>query len=485
MVGEAMAGGRVLIVDDAAGQGETLRGYLQALRVEVAVAQGPAAAIQQLRRQPVHAVLCALGPPGGGGTAVLRAMRGGGWPTPIILVTGDGAAPRDTEWLAAGAFDILRTPVERGALVAALRRTLHRSGRTGAASASPRGVLPAPARAVKNLVGTSATMQRVLAQVAKVAAVDTTVCLYGESGTGKELVARAIHYTGPRAGHPLVVLDCPAVPAGLMESELFGHVKGAFTSAASDRVGVFQLAAGGTLFLDEVGELPLPLQATLLRVLQGREVRPVGGTHPISVNVRLIAATNRDLRALVQAGQFREDLFYRLEGIPITLPPLRARTGDIPLLVDHFLATFNRTNPKQIRGVSARALEGLLRYPWPGNVRELENAIERAAIMAEQEVLDIPDFAQILPPVPVAKPSRPQRLKDAERALIRETLQRVQGNRTLAADLLGISLRGLHYKLKELQQAGERPCVRNNLRSVTSVVLGRIRCVARRASVAP
>ena len=153
--------------------------------------------------------------------------------------------------------------------------------------------------------------------------------------------------------------------------------------------------------------------------------------------------------------------------------------------MDHFLATFNRTNPKQIRGVSARALEGLLRYPWPGNVRELENAIERAAIMAEQEVLDIPDFAQILPPVPVAKPSRPQRLKDAERALIRETLQRVQGNRTLAADLLGISLRGLHYKLKELQQAGERPCVRNNLRSVTSVVLGRIRCVARRASVAP
>jgi DNA-binding NtrC family response regulator len=322
-----MAGGRVLIVDDAAGQGETLRGYLQALRVEVAVAQGPAAAIQQLRRQPVHAVLCALGPPGGGGTAVLRAMRGGGWPTPIILVTGDGAAPRDTEWLAAGAFDILRTPVERGALVAALRRTLHRSGRTGAASASPRGVLPAPARAVKNLVGTSAAMQGVLGQVAKVAAVDTTVCLYGESGTGKELVARAIHYTGPRAGHPLVVLDCPAVPAGLMESELFGHVKGAFTSAASDRVGVFQLAAGGTLFLDEVGELPLPLQATLLRVLQGREVRPVGGTHPISVNVRLIAATNRDLRALVQAGQFREDLFYRLEGIPITLPPCARARG--------------------------------------------------------------------------------------------------------------------------------------------------------------
>ena len=167
-------------------------------------------------------------------------------------------------------------------------------------------------------------------QIAKVAAVGTTVCLYGESGTGKELVARAIHYTGPRAGYPLVVLDCPAVPAGLMESELFGHVKGAFTSATGDRPGVFQLAEGGTLVLDEIGELPLSLQATLLRVLQGREVRPVGGRHPIPVNVRLIAATNRDLRTLVRAGQFREDLFFRLEGIPITLPPCARAQGTSP-----------------------------------------------------------------------------------------------------------------------------------------------------------
>jgi len=401
MADGAMVGGRVLIVEDAAGQSEILREYLQALRVDVAVAESPAAAIQHLRRQPVHAVLCALGPPGGGATAVVRAMRSGGWPTPVILVTGDGEAPRGAEWLAAGAFDILRTPVERGALVAALRRTLHQSGRSGTTQPVP----GAPALAGEHLVGTSAAMADLRGQIAKVAAVGTSVCLYGESGTGKELVARAIHYTGPRAGYPLVVLDCPAVPAGLMESELFGHVKGAFTSATSDRPGVFQLAEGGTLVLDEIGELPLSLQATFLRVLQGREVRPVGGRHTIPVNVRLIAATNRDLRTLVRAGQFREDLFYRLEGIPITLPPLRARPGDIPLLVDHFLAQFNRTNPKQIRGVRARALERLVRYAWPGNVRELQNAIARAAVLAERDVLDLADFPQIRPPAG-ASPAR-------------------------------------------------------------------------------
>jgi two-component system, NtrC family, response regulator AtoC len=397
----AMVGGRVLIVEDAAGQGEILREYLQALRVDVAVAQSPAAAIRHLRRQPVHAVLCALGPPGGGGTAVVRALRSGGWPTPVILVAGDGEAPRGTEWRAAGAFDILRTPVERGALVAALRRALHRSGRTGTPPSAP----GAPAVTGDQLVGTSAAMADLRGQIAKVAAVGTSVCLYGESGTGKELVARAIHYTGPRAGYPLVVLDCPAVPVGLMESELFGHVKGAFTSATSDRPGVFQLAEGGTLVLDEIGEIPLSLQATFLRVLQGREVRPVGGRHPIPVNVRLIAATNRDLRTLVRAGQFREDLFYRLEGIPITLPPLRARPGDIPLLVDHFLAQVNRTSPKQIRGVRPRVLERLCRYPWPGNVRELENAIARAAVLADRDVLDLADFPQILPPAG-ASPTR-------------------------------------------------------------------------------
>jgi transcriptional regulator with GAF, ATPase, and Fis domain len=304
-------------------------------------------------------------------------------------------------------------------------------------------------------------MNEVLWRIAKVAEADTNVAVYGESGTGKELVARAIHYSGRRAKHPLIVLDCAAIPEGLMESEMFGHVRGAFTSAMSDREGVFQLASGGTLFLDEVGELSLPLQAKLLRVIQCREFRKVGGKHPIKVDVRIIAATNKDLRNMVAEAKFREDLFYRLEVIPLVIPPLRQRKEDVPLLVDHFIQEFNRNNKKQIRGVSSRTMGVLLRYHWPGNVRELENCIERAAVMADGDILDVTDLTQILRPVaagvappPSAPDSWPRSLRDAERDLILKTLQSVQGNRTRAAELLGISLRGLHYKLKSLREQG-------------------------------
>jgi len=305
-------------------------------------------------------------------------------------------------------------------------------------------------------------MNEVLARIVKVSKADTNVCIYGESGTGKELVARAIHYSGTRADHALIVLDCAAIPEGLMESEMFGHVKGSFTSALSDREGVFQLADGGTLFLDEVAELPLPLQAKLLRVIQCREFRKVGGKNPIKVNGRIIAATNKDLRQLVSEGRFREDLYYRLEVIPLLLPPLRQRKEDIPLLADHFIQKFNRNNTKQIRGVSSRTMGVLLRYHWPGNVRELENCIERAAVMADGDILDVTDLNQILRSPTSDAPAGtsvgddpwPRSLKDAERDLILKTLRTVQGNRTRAAELLGISLRGLHYKLKSLREEG-------------------------------
>ncbi len=452
-----MPGGRVLLADDQAGQLDILEMYLQGLPLDICRVEGTALALQRLSQERFHAVLCDLLMPGGGGLEVLRFVRSHGLSTPVIILTGYVDEESVEACVAAGAFDFLAKPIDRLAVVAVLRRALLRSGlmfeeRLAPASAAPRLQYP-------DLVGTSTAMQEVLARVAKVAEADTNVCLYGESGTGKELVARAIHATGPRAAHPLVVMDCAAIPEGLMESELFGHVKGAFTSAARDREGVFQLADGGTLLLDEVGELSLPLQAKLLRVIQCREFRQVGGKQPIRVNVRIIAATNKDLRAMVGEGRFREDLFYRLDVIPITLPPLRDRKEDIPHLVEHFIQKFNRNNKKQIRGCSDRTIGTLLRYHWPGNIRELENCIERAAVMADTDTLDIADLDQILHPAKTqtfGPPPQPetslQSLKDVERDLILRTLESVQGNRTRAAELLGISLRGLQYKLKALRQ---------------------------------
>ncbi len=454
-----MRKGRVLIVDDEIGQYEIMRLYLEPLPLEIQVAEGTAQAIKALSADRFDAILCDFVMDGGGGLEVLRFAQSQGIQTPTIVITGYGDEETVEECFSAGAFDFLSKPIDRLSLIAVLRRALLRSGLIFEEVNAKPAERSAPQ--FSNLVGTSDPMNEVFLRIEKVAEADTNVTIYGESGTGKELVARAIHYSGRRAKYPLIVMDCAAIPEGLMESEMFGHIRGAFTSAMSDREGVFQLANGGTLFLDEVGELGLPLQAKLLRVIQCREFRKVGGKQPIKVNVRIIAATNKDLRSMVAEGKFREDLFYRLEVIPLIIPPLRQRKEDIPLLVDHFIQEFNRNNKKQIRGVSSRTMGVLLRYQWPGNVRELENCIERAAVMADGDILDVTDLTQILRAVTTGAPSPPdtseswpRSLRDAERALILKTLQSVQGNRTRAAELLGISLRGLHYKLKSLREQG-------------------------------
>ena len=320
-----------------------------------------------------------------------------------------------------------------------------------------------------DLIGDSAPMQAVYRWIGKVAAAAANICLYGESGTGKELVAQAIHTAGRRRGRPFVVLDCAAIPEGLMESEMFGHVRGAFTSAVGDRVGVFQLADTGTLFLDEVAELPLPLQAKLLRVIQQREFRRVGSDTPLRVDVRLIAATNRDLASLVQQGRFREDLFYRLDVLRLTLPSLRERKEDIPLLVAHFVQQVNQHRDRPLKGVTARTLQRLLQYDWPGNVRELENCIERAGVLAEGALIDLEEQHRLVPPSAApngAAAGTGLRLRDRERTLILDTLTQTRGNKTAAAALLGISLRGLHYKLGRIRRnKGQTESARRTLDS--------------------
>ena len=308
------------------------------------------------------------------------------------------------------------------------------------------------------LVGRSKQILEVFARIEKAAAGDANVCIYGESGTGKELIARAIHEISERRDGPLITFDCTAVPEGLAESQLFGHVRGAFTGAIEHREGVFSQADNGTLFIDELCELSPPLQAKLLRVIQSREFVKVGGTKPIRSNIRLVTATNKDPKQAVDAGSFRADLYYRVAVVMIRVPPLRERREDIPMLVEHFLSRFSTAYKKPIRGVQPSAMERMMALPWPGNVRQLENFLAQAVVLVESDMLTERDlFVEqpvSLPTAPASalqlEPGLP--LREVEKRHILSTLQRVQGNRTEAAKVLGISVRCLQYKLKAYAQ---------------------------------
>jgi len=313
------------------------------------------------------------------------------------------------------------------------------------------------------IIGQSQQLREVLAKIDKVAAGDANVCIMGESGTGKELIARAIHHNSPRRDRPLVTLDCTAVPEGLMESHLFGHRRGSFTGAVEHRNGVFSLADTGTLFIDEISELPLTLQAKLLRVIQSHEFVEVGGSQPIQADIRLITASNKDLREAVADGTFRADLYYRIAVVMIQMPPLRERRDDIPQLVEHFLDRFSSIHRRPVPTITPRALHLLTSYTWPGNVRQLENCIEQAVVLANEEIIDV-DVLSLDDREPKKHPGKsdPARagltLLEVEQEHILRTLQAVNGNRTRAARLLGISLRCLQYKLKSYAQ-GENPAL--------------------------
>jgi two-component system response regulator AtoC len=353
--------------------------------------------------------------------------------------------------LEAGVHDVITEPIDDLAVTLALRHVARRphSNGNGSSNGNGKGVLPAP-----DIVGDGPAMQKLKTTIRVVAPTRTTVLISGESGTGKELVARAIHDASPRRTKRFVAINCAAIPAALLESELFGHVRGAFTDAVRDKPGLFEDADGGSLFLDEVGELPLPLQAKLLRALQESEIRRVGDSASIKVDVRLIAATLRDLTEEVAAGRFREDLYYRLNVLPVAVPALRERTEDIPQLVRFFVERHAARHHRKV-DVAPVAIDALARQPWPGNVRELENVIERALVLSEGPAIDLDFLSTVMNVRPGTSNADDQGLsikkatRSLEQELIRRALGVTQGNRTNAAKLLEISHRALLYKMKE------------------------------------
>jgi two-component system response regulator AtoC len=376
----------------------------------------------------------------------------------VLLMSAYGSADLAVEAMRRGAYDYLAKPFQPSELLLTLRKAREREKLRRTNQILQREVQRAVGE--RPIVAASPAMIHVLEIVERAAEFKATVLLQGESGSGKEVLARAIHAQSPRRDEAFVAINCAAIPEALLESELFGHAKGAFTGADRSRRGLFAEADGGTLFLDEIGELPLPLQAKLLRVLQEEEVRPVGEAKPRRVDVRVLAATARDLEVEVAGGRFREDLFYRLDVVRVKVPPLRERREDIPLLVDHFLGRTRESLGKAVRSIDDDALERLVDYAWPGNVRELENVLERAVILCRGERLAVADLPPNLTAAPAERrsASRDLSLRRARRALearlIGEALEATGGNRTHAARLLGISHRALLYKLKEYGLGG-------------------------------
>jgi len=392
-----------------------------------------------------------------GGLDLLTTLKAKGNEATVIVMSAYGNMDLALEAMKAGAYDYVQKPFKPDEVVLALRK------------AEERELLRRENRALRDeirkehryddILAKSQKMLDIFRTISKIAEYKTTVLVAGESGVGKELVARAIHHRSTRRGGSFVAVNCGAIPENLLESELFGHKKGAFTDAVQDRRGLFEEADGGSLFLDEIGELPLALQVKLLRVLEEEKIRRVGDVRDIKIDVRIITATHRDLLAETKAGRFREDLFYRLNVLPILVPPLRDRREDIPLLIDHFVARNNVRLGTSIRGLDTESRRLLFEYPWPGNVRELENTIERAMVLAEGDQIvaqDLPDrLREARDPVQMQLASGELSVKKTmrivEEILIRRALQRTKGNRTRAAEVLEISHRALLYKIKDYQ----------------------------------
>jgi DNA-binding NtrC family response regulator len=443
----------VLVVEDKDSLRAMLEEMLRAEGWSVVGLDNGARAVERLRSgERVDVVLTDWRLPGADGLAVLEAARAADPTLPVVVMTAFGSIETAVAAMKKGAEDFITKPVDPDLLRLLVARAIERRSKERESLL----FAEAPSRQMPQIVGESAALRAVRAETERVAATDATVLLEGESGTGKELFARAIHMLSARRDHPFVAINCAAIPDTLLESELFGHDRGAFTGAASRRLGKFELAEGGTVFLDEIGELTAATQAKLLRVLQERSFHRVGGTASIEVDVRIIAASNRPLDRLVAQGAFREDLFYRVRVFPIRIPALRERPEDIEPLVDWFLAQLPRELKKKPVGLEAAARERLRAYDWPGNVRELRNCLERAIILcddgpiAERHLKLSPDqAAEPLPAGATLEEVRERAARTAERIWLARALDRARGDRTEAAEALGLTPRKLESKLRE------------------------------------
>jgi len=441
---------RILVVDDEPAQRELVGGFLRKQGFDVVEAAGGGEAVARFKREPFDLVLTDQRMPDLSGLEVLEAVRSASPETAVVIMTAYGTIETAVSAIKAGAADYLTKPLNLDELLHRVHRVRERHHLVRE-NRELREALTERHR-VEGIVGDSGQMQEVLSLVRRVAPSDATVLIRGESGTGKELIARALHYASPRAAGPLVKVNCAALAESLLEAELFGHEKGAFTGAIASRKGRFELADGGSIFLDEIGDLPPHLQVKLLRVLQEREFERVGSSRPVKVDVRLLAATHRNLEALVREGRFRDDLYYRINVVTIMLPPLRERREDLPPLIDHFLRTFAEKNGKTVRGITREAREALLRYDYPGNIRELENLMERAVVLTRDDVIGMEDLPLTLEaPAPESGEGAGliAAVEGLERRMIREALAKAEGTQTRAAELLGISERVLRYKLRK------------------------------------
>lgn len=439
---------RILVVDDSPGTLEVLQRTLAAEGYQVFTSPSVAEAIAVLDRTQVDLVITDLKMPMVSGLDLVRHVRENLRDTEIMMITGYPSIEGAVEAVKTGAEEYLAKPFTDEELLSAVRRALDKLHvrRHGWA------MWPEAPAARHGFIGESEIMREVFRAIAKATSTSATVLITGESGTGKELVARAIHYSSTRSAAPFVPVNCGGIPEGLLESELFGHVKGAFTGATESRAGFFHAADSGTVFLDEVSEMSLSMQVKLLRVLQDKEICMVGSERARKVDVRILAATNKDLATLVKKGAFREDLFYRLNVIMIAIPPLRERGDDVLLLVRHFAGKFAGESGKPPRRFSDEALQVLRNYVWPGNVRELENVIQRLIVMTDNDLIDVPDLPSLMRFSALRETGFNRTLAEVEAEHIRNVLASVGGNKTRAAEILGIDRKTLREKIKHTEK---------------------------------